>query len=110
MGVQEYPVNACGMRDGLSWDMLVSSRHNLVPSVLTPQWKIASYPPDCHCTFYGYWSTQWTQANHHEIQQMNVKSNVRFEHKAIGLSFYLKLQTRKNNLKSNKLMQSLTQY
>ena len=27
---KKYPVNACGMRDGLSEDMLVSSRHNLV--------------------------------------------------------------------------------
>ena len=25
-----YPMNNCGMREGLSRDMLVSSRHNLV--------------------------------------------------------------------------------
>ena len=35
------------MRDSLSWDMLVSSRHNVVPLVLAPhpQQKIASYAP-----------------------------------------------------------------
>ena len=27
---KKYPVNASGVRDGLSGDMLVSSRHNLV--------------------------------------------------------------------------------
>ena len=31
MGATKYPVNACGMRDGLSGDMLASSRGNLVP-------------------------------------------------------------------------------
>ena len=28
--LQKIPVNACGVRDGLSGDMLVSSRRNLV--------------------------------------------------------------------------------
>ena len=36
MGAIKYPVNACGMRDSLSGNMLALSRRNLVPLVLAP--------------------------------------------------------------------------
>ena len=45
MGAIKYPVNACGMRDSLSGNMLALSRRNLVPLVLPPERKIASYAP-----------------------------------------------------------------
>ena len=63
MGAIKYPVNACGMRDSLSGDMLVSSQRNQVLLVLAlPQPKIASYAPgsDCHesGTFVTYFKYQ----------------------------------------------------
>ena len=45
-GVQKYPVNACGIRDGLSWNMLVLSQRNLVPLVLAPPTKNCFRRPD----------------------------------------------------------------
>ena len=46
MGAIKYPVNACGMKKSLSGDTLASSQRNLVPLVLAPQPKIASYAPE----------------------------------------------------------------
>ena len=41
---QKYPVNAYGLRDDLSGDMLASSRHNVVPLVLAPNQKLLPTP------------------------------------------------------------------
>ena len=46
MGATKITSECLGMRDGLSVDMLALSWRNLVPLVLAPQPKIASYAPD----------------------------------------------------------------
>ena len=42
--LQKYQMNACGMTDGLSGDMLASSWRNLAPTVLPPNKKLLPTP------------------------------------------------------------------